>query len=178
MVGLTKETSGSENTDHNDGEADAKDEANAGEKSKAGRKGRRKAKQSEVDSEVADLKDAEKDGDEPSEVAKPWVGIGGKPSGSSMVVSSVAPESPAYAAGIQTEDELLAINDFRLNGKISDRLEQFDIGETLEFLLSRRGQLLRIDVTPVAKNTFDWKLKFLKEPTKRQKRLLKSWLGE
>ena len=95
-----------------------------------------------------------------------------------MVVSSVTPDSPAYEAGIQTDDELLAINDFRLNGKISDRLAQFEVGEPLEFLLSRRGQLLRIDVTPLAETKFDWKLQFLKAPNKRQKKSLESWLGK
>jgi len=79
---------------------------------------------------------------------------------------------------IQTDDELLAVNDFRLNGRIASRLEQFEVGETLEFLLSRRGELLRIDVTPTAESKFDWKLGFLKNPNKRQQKALKSWLGD
>jgi len=111
-------------------------------------------------------------------VAKPWVGVGGTASGDSMIVSSVTPDSPAYKAGIQTDDELIAVNDFRLDGRITSRLEQFEVGEPLEFLLSRRGALLRIEVTPEAKTKFDWSLKFVKEPSKRQKRAQKSWLGK
>ena len=109
---------------------------------------------------------------------KPWVGVGGTASGDSMIVSSVAPNSPAYKAGIQTDDELIAVNDFRLDGRISGRLKQFEIGEPLEILLSRRGELLRIEVTPEAKTKFDWTLKFAKEPNKRQKRSQESWLGQ
>ena len=109
---------------------------------------------------------------------KPWVGVGGTASGDSMIVSSVAPNSPAYKAGIQTDDELIAVNDFRLNGRISGRLKQFEIGEPLEILLSRRGELLRIEVVPVAKTKFDWNLKFAKKPNRRQKRSQKSWLGQ
>ena len=109
---------------------------------------------------------------------KPWVGVGGTASGNSMIVSSVAPDSPAYKAGIQTDDELIAVNDFRLDGRISGRLEQFEVGEPLEILLSRRGELLRIEVTPAAKTKFDWSLRFVKEPNKRQKRSQASWLGQ
>ena len=145
---------------------------------KTDKKGQRNAKKSQAALKLA----AEKEkaaASKPAKVdAKPWVGIGGKPSGSSVVVSSVAPDSPAYNAGIQTDDELLAINDFRLKGKISDRLTQFEVGEPLEFLLSRRGQLLRIDVTPTPEVKFDWKLQFLKAPNKRQTKSLNSWLGK
>ena len=95
-----------------------------------------------------------------------------------MIVSSVTPDSPAYKAGIQTDDELIAVNDFRLDGRISGRLEQFEVGEPLEILLSRRGELLRIEVTPAAKTKFDWSLRFVKEPNKRQKRSQASWLGQ
>lgn len=95
-----------------------------------------------------------------------------------MIVSSVDPNSPAYQAGIQTDDELIAVNDFRLKGRISDRLEQFAIGEPLEILLSRRGQLLRIKVTSAAKTKFDWSLKFVKEPDSKQELSQDSWLGE
>ena len=116
--------------------------------------------------------------DEAKPNPKPWVGIGGSASGSSVIVNSVTPNSPAYLAGIQTDDELLAVNDFRLDGRIASRLNQFEVGETLEFLLSRRGELLRIDVTPTAESKFDWKLGFLKNPNKRQQKALKSWLGD
>ena len=95
-----------------------------------------------------------------------------------MIVSSVAPDSPAYKGGIQTDDELIAVNNFRLDGRISGRLKQFEIGEPLEILLSRRGELLRIELTPEAKTKFDWTLKFAKEPNKRQKRSQESWLGQ
>ena len=160
--------------------AKAKGKAKPAKKPNADKKREGKRKKSEVASkqDAVRKQDVAKD-NKPAIKSnpKPWVGIGGKPSGSSMVVSSVTPDSPAYQAGIQTDDELLAINDFRLKGSISSRLEQFEVGETLEFLLSRRGQLLRVDVTPAAKTKFDWKLQFLKAPNKRQQKSLNSWLG-
>jgi len=106
------------------------------------------------------------------------VGIGEKASGPSVIVSSVTPDSPAYKAGIQTDDELIAVNDFRLNGELSKRLEQFEVGDPVEFLLARRGQLLRVDVTPAIENEFDWSLDFIEDPNKRQEKSLRSWLGE
>ena len=127
---------------------------------------------SEDDQEVTNA--AEPDTQE----SKPWVGIGETASGPSVIVSSVAPDSPAYQAGIQTDDELIAVNDFRLSGVLSERLEQFDVGFPVEFLLSRRGQLLRIDVTPALENEFDWNLEFVKDPNAQQNESLQTWLGK
>ena len=118
------------------------------------------------------------DTEEPQPEVSPWVGIGEKASGPSVIVSSVTPDSPAYESGIQTDDELIAVNDFRLDGKLSKRLEQFEVGVPVEFLLSRRGQLLRVDVTPAVKNEFDWTLNFLEEPSELQEKSLQSWLGK
>ena len=133
--------------------------------------GKPEVEPTQAESEVAE--------DEPSKPdPKPWIGVGGTAKGDSMIVSSVDPNSPAYQAGIQTDDELIAVNDFRLKGRISDRLEQFAIGEPLEILLSRRGQLLRIKVTSAAKTKFDWSLKFVKEPDSKQELSQDSWLGE
>ena len=109
---------------------------------------------------------------------QPWVGVSGPAEGDSLIVSSVVPDSPAYKAGIQTDDELIAVNDFRLNGGIAGRLEQFEIGEPLEVLLSRRGQLLRVEVVPAAKEKFNWSLRFVKGLNKRQKRSQETWLGK
>ena len=133
-------------------------------------------KDQENESKLDTSTDPEDELDKPD--PKPWIGVDGSASGDSMVVSSVTPDSPAYEAGIQTDDELIAVNDFRLNGGISGRLEQFEIGEPLEVLLSRRGELLRIKVTPAAKAEFDWSLKFVEEPNKQQERSQESWLGQ
>ena len=138
------------------------------------------AKASEKDQENESKSDTSTDPEDELDKPdpKPWIGVDGSASGDSMVVSSVTPDSPAYEAGIQTDDELIAVNDFRLNGGISGRLEQFEIGEPLEVLLSRRGELLRIKVTPAAKAEFDWSLKFVEEPNKQQERSQESWLGQ
>ena len=138
------------------------------------------AKASEKDQENESKSDTSTDPEDELDKPdpKPWIGVDGSTSGDSMVVSSVTPDSPAYEAGIQTDDELIAVNDFRLNGGISGRLEQFEIGEPLEVLLSRRGELLRIKVTPAAKAEFDWSLKFVEEPNKQQERSQESWLGQ
>ncbi len=157
VVGSVDEKSEAENQDENDGEDE--DQYEDGD-----------------DLEMVDAKEADVQESEPE--LKPWVGIGEKASGPSVIVSSVTPDSPAYKAGIQTDDELIAVNDFRLNGELSKRLEQFEVGDPIEFLLARRGQLLRVDVTPAIENEFDWSLDFIEDPNKRQEKSLRSWLGE
>lgn len=141
---------------------------------KAAAKKTAKSPKTESDNEKpkSDLADTDK----PKAPAKPWTGVSGRASGDSIVVSSITPNSPGYDAGIQTDDELIAINDFRLSGNLSSRLDQFEVGQPLEFLIARRGQLIRLNVTPRERKSMNWRVNFTKKPNKRQKQQLKKWL--
>jgi predicted metalloprotease with PDZ domain len=132
---------------------------------------------SKVESEKESIDPKDKSSKEQTKPpVKPWTGISGSASGNSVVVSSITPDSPGYDAGIQTGDELIAINEFRLSGSLGNRLDQFEVEEPLEFLIARRGQLIRLDVTPRKRDSMGWKLSFIKKPSKKQKRQLKKWL--
>lgn len=104
---------------------------------------------------------------------RPWVGLA---VGSTGTVAAVTPDSPAYEAGINLGDEILAINDFRLAGSLDSRLSQFEIGDTLEVLLSRRGQLMRMNLTIGARESESWRLRYLSKPSDEQKQQLELWL--
>jgi predicted metalloprotease with PDZ domain len=63
-------------------------------------------------------------------------------------VSQVRRESPAEAAGINVDDEILAIDDFRiLPDRLDARLNQYRAGDRVRAVVVRRDQLLRLDIT-------------------------------
>jgi len=101
-----------------------------------------------------------------------WLGFSG-----SDRVSRVEADSPATDAGINTGDEILAVNGFRLTRGIESRLKQYEIGDELELLISRRGQIMTLKITIGSKVAKSWRLKIAKKQTVEQKRNFNAWLG-
>ncbi len=127
------------------------------------------------DDETADEKtddSATKDTPKEPEPGTRWLGFSG-----SDRVSRVEADSPATDAGINTGDEILAVNGFRLTRGIESRLKQYEIGDELELLISRRGQIMTLKIAIGSKVSKSWRLKIAKEQTVEQKRNFNGWLG-
>ena len=147
------------NEDEDDGDKDASDAATEESKPDA--------------SEHSE--DAKKD--EPPKKPEPWLGIKTSTSGKSISVSSVQHGSPAHAAGLNVNDELLAFNQYRVDsGKWSDQLKQIGVGESVDVLISRRGEIRTIPVQIAVKPKQKWTLKPVNEPTADQKARLNDLL--
>ena len=107
-----------------------------------------------------------------------WLGLGTTTQEGKWVVSRVTANSPATAAGLNTDDELIAINGFRISGSLDSRLKQFAVGDEIEVLIARRGELLTLPVVIGSEPGKSWKLRPISKPTDEQKAQLKSWLGK
>lgn len=94
-----------------------------------------------------------------------WIGIG-------------EPGSPASKAGLSDSDEILAVNDLRLNGGIQSRIQQFETGDAITLLISREDKIMNVAVTigsrPTAPN---WGMSKSRKATDEQKTNLKNWLA-
>jgi predicted metalloprotease with PDZ domain len=119
--------------------------------------------------------DVKKDAAE--KTTKNWLGITTRTDDGRIMVSRVERDSPAYRAGVNVDDEILAINDFRVRpDKWSARLKQYKIGEEIRLLVSRAEQLKTIGVTLQESPRTNWKLVPLAKPTDQQKQRLARWL--
>lgn len=147
-------------------ETSKKDEVNAETESGDG---------AESEDDTADEEAPSKGNDESAKPKKkkPWLGFSG-----TSRVSRVVANSPATDAGINTGDEILAINGFRVTGTIDSRLKQYQVGDELDLLVSRRGKVFELQLTIGVKDETSWKLSFLTKPTDDQKSRRESWLGE
>src|ERR1043166_2880763 len=105
------------------------------------------------------------------ERTKAWAGMSTRNDNGRLVIASVQRESPADISGLNVDDEILAIDDFRVRAdRLENRLEQYRAGDKVTFLVARREQLVRIPVTFGTEPQRGWRLEPV--PTEAQRKLL------
>jgi predicted metalloprotease with PDZ domain len=116
--------------------------------------------------------------DKPEKARKPWLGLETRNEGGRLVVTGVKRETPAHAAGFNVGDEILAIGELRVRPDgLNRRLEFYQPGETLSFLIARRDVLTRLDATLGTEPEKRHSLEIDPQATEEQKAHRASWLG-
>ena len=93
-------------------------------------------------------------------------------------MKTVPRETPAYDTGLSAEDEIVAIDDFRVRpDQITQRLENYKPGDQVTILVSRRERLMRIPLT-LGEEPKKWQLEIRTDATEAQKRNLEKWLAK
>jgi predicted metalloprotease with PDZ domain len=111
------------------------------------------------------------------ERTRPWLGIGTRNDNGRLVVATVQRDSPADAGGLNVDDEILALDDFRVRAdRLDNRLEQYRAGDKVTFLVARREQLVRIPVTFGTEPPKGWRLDISPSATDTQRRMFDGWL--
>ena len=114
---------------------------------------------------------------EPAERA--YLGIEVKDAEGAAVVTSVRADSPAYARGVQTDDQIVAMSGHRLKAADLDaRLKKRKPGEVVTLTLFRRDQMMSIDVQLASKPAGKFKIDLMKNPTPLQRGVYESWMGQ
>lgn len=110
-------------------------------------------------------------------VAKPWIGFSLSESGGRTTVSQISAGSPAYNAGVDAGDELVAMNGYRVRpAEFPERIKEFSVGENVTLTLMRGDKLKTIEVKLEAGPLLSYKLNKVKEPTELQKKIYETWL--
>ena len=123
-------------------------------------------------------KPEKKDRAEPQELPAGWLGMDTEVQGGRLTVTGVKRETPAYEAGVNVGDELLAVDDDRIPPEgLETRLKYYRPGEKASLLVARRDRLTRLPVTFGAKPRARWTLEVLPNATDEQKAHLSAWLG-
>jgi predicted metalloprotease with PDZ domain len=127
-------------------------------------------------SEAEDHQDAP---DQEKDEAKVWLGIKTQNKQGRLVVTHVRRGSPAFHGGVNADDEILAMGEFRVTpSQWETRLKQYQPGDVETLLIARRERLRRIRLT------FDqqppdrqWQLSVVDGASADQTRHLRGWLG-
>ena len=107
-----------------------------------------------------------------------WLGIGTRNDAGRLLVTQVRRDTPAMAAGVNVDDEILAIDDYRVRAdRLDNRLEQYRPGDKVTLLVARREQLLRIELTFGSEPTRAWRLEVNPSATDAQQSSRGRWLN-
>ena len=107
----------------------------------------------------------------------PFLGVHLKPDGDRTVVKWVETGSPAQIAGLDAEDEILALDGYRVtSAQLNDRLKDYHPGQPVSITVFHQDQLQTHTVTLAAPRPSKYQLQSVASPTPIQKQLLSGWL--
>jgi len=107
-----------------------------------------------------------------------WLGIGTRNDAGRLLVTQVRRDTPALAAGLNVDDEILAIDDYRVRAdRLDNRLEQYRPGDKVVLLVARREQLLRLELTFGTEPARAWRLEVNPSATEAQQSSRGRWLN-
>jgi predicted metalloprotease with PDZ domain len=109
--------------------------------------------------------------------SRAWLGITTRNDAGRLVVSQVRRDTPAHTAGLNVDDEIIAIDDFRVRAdQLAQRLDQYRPGDKVVLLVARRDQLRRVDVEFAAEPAREWRLETNPSATQQQQQQRARWL--
>ncbi len=92
------------------------------------------------------------------------------------IITKVVAGGSAYESGLNTGDEIIALNGIRVDSKLSeDLLKDFSVDDRIAVLISRKGLIKEMDVvlkSPLPK----FKIEEQEEKTDKQKKMLDKWM--
>jgi predicted metalloprotease with PDZ domain len=108
--------------------------------------------------------------------ARPYLGITTRNDAGRLLVSQIRRDGPGEKAGVNVDDEILAIDEFRVRAdRLDDRLQQYRPGDKVTLLVARREQLMRLELTFDREPSRSWRLETL-AGTPEQEKQLQRWL--
>jgi predicted metalloprotease with PDZ domain len=111
--------------------------------------------------------------------ARAFLGTTTRTDNGRLLVTGVRRGTPAFDAGLNVDDEILAIDDVRVRPEgLAARLEQYRPGDKVHVLVARRDKLTRLDVTLGTDPGRPWRLELRPDATEEQKARVLAWLGQ
>ncbi|MEM8532256.1 MAG: PDZ domain-containing protein [Chloroflexota bacterium] len=109
----------------------------------------------------------------------PWLGINTQTQQGRLRVISVRSDGPASLASIYANDELIALDGFRVNEQsLNERLAERQPGQEVVLSLFRRDELLHIPVTLRTAPPNTLSIVPIDQPNRTQRTIYESWLGQ
>lgn len=91
------------------------------------------------------------------------------------LVKYIEINSPASLAGLSVNDEIIAVNGYRVNGDIDEFTNRQKQGDSLEIVASRAGKLMTFKAILLKDIHVNYKLVKIEKPTKEQEALFDFW---
>lgn len=112
------------------------------------------------------------------EDAVAYLGLIVKSENNQEMIKFVDATSTAALAGVDAGDELLAIGGLRVTAdQLSDRLKDYQAGDTIKLSLFHQDELRTVSVTLAAPQVIRYQIVLVEQPTLAQQENLTGWLG-
>lgn len=109
---------------------------------------------------------------------KPWLGLFTNDDGDKTKVSRVIAGSPAYEAGLDIDDEILALNGYQVrSGSLSSRIAEMKAGDKVELTVFREERLREFEITLQNPAVTLQRIMKVEKPTPLQKKIYGFWLS-
>lgn len=112
-----------------------------------------------------------------TEESSAWLGTTLRDRGGRIMITEIVEDSPAWKAGLNVNDELVAIDGFRVRSEKPDYFKEKIPGDRIICTVSRNGEIrdihLSVGFTPVSLSA----IKQIDEPSDEQKLVFEKWLG-
>lgn len=110
--------------------------------------------------------------------AKAYFGANLTQTGETLTVRNVLAGSPAYVQGVYANDQILALNNFRVNQQsFNDRLAERKPGDEITLTVFRGDELRNLQVKLGTDPNGTYRITSVANPSDEQRRLYQSWLG-
>jgi predicted metalloprotease with PDZ domain len=91
-------------------------------------------------------------------------------------ITAIRAGSTGEISGLNLDDEVIAVNERRINAtNFSEELRSVQPGTSVKLLISRRGQLRHVDVVVAANQVEVWRLARVRRPNREQKTQWSDW---
>ncbi len=110
--------------------------------------------------------------------ARAYIGGSTRNDAGRLVITSVRRGTPGIEAGLNVDDEILAIDDVRVRADgLAARLDQYRPGDRISLTVARRDRLIKLDVTLGPEPGRTWRLEPAPEATAEQAARLNALIG-
>jgi predicted metalloprotease with PDZ domain len=107
----------------------------------------------------------------------PYLGLKTQKDGGIEKITFVDANSPAGKAGIDADDELLAIDNFRVNSdNLIDRLQDYQTGDIIKVTYFHQEELKTVEIKLETPQPLGYQVKIIDNPSQKQQEMLHQWL--
>ncbi len=107
----------------------------------------------------------------------PYLGFNIQKKNGTEEITFVDANSPAGKAGIDAEDQLLAIDGFQVTiDNLTDRLLDYQANDTIKLTYFHQQQLKTVDIKLASAQPSSYQVKIIDSPNQKQQEMLEKWL--
>lgn len=108
---------------------------------------------------------------------KPSLGLKCKSEGGKTIITYVHPKGSGAMAGLSVNDEVLALDGWRVKSDMSEEVARLKVGKEVELIYVRDGKVATARAIPQADQSFNYKLQIAASSSSAQTAARKRWMN-